>query len=110
YSENFGQMPEVLRRIEQARARGIEVAASVYPYNHASNGLIACFPSWVSEGGTEQMIARLKDPDQRARAKQEMAEPNSTWENQWHGYGGSAGVSIIQVVITERIKQEGMSI
>src|SRR5947207_8320725 len=35
YSENFGQMPEVLRRIEHARARGIEVAASVYPYHHA---------------------------------------------------------------------------
>jgi len=32
YSENFGKMPEVLRRIDAARARGIDVAASVYPY------------------------------------------------------------------------------
>ena len=108
YSENFGKMPEVLRRIEQARARGIEVAASVYPYNHASNGLIACFPSWVSEGGTEQMIARLNDPAQRARAKKEMDEPNSTWENQWRGSGGAAGVSLIQVVNPELRKYEGM--
>jgi len=108
YSENFGQMPEVLRRIEHARARGIEVAASVYPYNHASNGLIACFPSWVSEGGTEQMIARLNDPAQRARAKKEMDEPNSTWENQWRGSGGAAGVTLIQVVNPELHKYEGM--
>ena len=108
YSENFGQMPEVLRRIEQARARGIEVAASVYPYNHASNGLIACFPSWVSEGGTEQMIARLNDAAQRARAKKEMDEPNSTWENQWRGSGGAAGVTLIQVVNPELHKYEGM--
>lgn len=108
YSENFGKMPEVLRRIEQARARGIEVAASVYPYNHASNGLIACFPSWVSEGGTKQMIARLNDPAQRARAKKEMDEPNSTWENQWRGSGGAAGVTLIQVVNPELRKYEGM--
>jgi N-acyl-D-amino-acid deacylase len=108
YSENFGKMPEVLRRIEQARARGIEVAASVYPYDHASNGLIACFPSWVSEGGTEQMIARLNDPAQRARAKKEMDEPNSTWENQWRGSGGAAGVTLIQVVNPELRKYEGM--
>jgi hypothetical protein len=32
YNENFGKMPEVLRLIEAARARGIDVAASVYPY------------------------------------------------------------------------------
>lgn len=31
YHENFGKMPEVLRRIQEARAQGIDVAASVYP-------------------------------------------------------------------------------
>src|SRR5208337_5534769 len=74
YPENFGKMPEVLRRIEAARAQGIDVAASVYPYTRASNGLIACFPSWVAEGGADQMIARLKDPTQRERIKKEMLE------------------------------------
>src|SRR6516165_3104645 len=59
YNENFGKMPEVLRRIEAARARGIDVSASVYPYTRASNSLISSFPPWVSEGGTEQLIARL---------------------------------------------------
>src|SRR5208283_3731825 len=52
YHENFGKMPEVLHRIGAARARGIDVAASVYPYTRASNGLISSFPPWVSEGGT----------------------------------------------------------
>jgi hypothetical protein len=32
-------MPEVLRLIQDARAQGIDVAASVYPYTRASNGL-----------------------------------------------------------------------
>jgi dihydroorotase/N-acyl-D-amino-acid deacylase len=109
YSENFGKMPEVLKRIEEARARGVNVAASVYPYTRASNGLIACFPSWVAEGGTEKLIARLKDPAQRERAKKEMLEPSDKWENQWMGSGGGAGVQLIQVLNPELKKYEGMT-
>src|SRR5579864_8618490 len=84
-------MPEVLRRIEAARAGGIDVAASVYPYDRASNDLIACLPSWVAEGGTEKMLARLRDPAQRARAQKEMDHPSATWENQWLGSGRRQG-------------------
>jgi N-acyl-D-amino-acid deacylase len=110
YTENWGKMPEVLRRIEAARARGIDVAASVYPYARASNDLIACFPSWVSEGGTEKMIQRLKDPVQRARAKKEMDEPSDTWQNQWRGSGGPAGVLLIGTLNPALAKYEGMTL
>ena len=57
YPENWGKMPEVLRRIEAARSRGIDVAASVYPYSRASNGLVACLPSWISEAGQRSSYA-----------------------------------------------------
>src|SRR5436309_804022 len=79
YPENFGKMLEVLKRIEAARTRGIDVAASVYPYTRASNDLIACFPSWMPEGGAEKMLARLKDPAQRTRAQKEMDQSTSAW-------------------------------
>jgi N-acyl-D-amino-acid deacylase len=110
YSENWGKMPEVFRRIEAARARGIDVAASVYPYTRGSNSLIACFPSWISEGGTEAMLARLKDPVQRERAKKEMEEPSTTWQNQWRGSGGPSGVLLIQVLNPDLAKYEGMTL
>jgi len=109
YRENWGNMPEVLKRIEAARARGIDVAASVYPYTRGSNSLIACFPSWISEGSTEKMLERLKDPTQRARAQKEMDEPSTTWENQWRGSGGGEGVMLIQVLNPELHKYEGMN-
>ena len=109
YSENWGKLPEVIRRIEAARARGIDVAASVYPYTRASNSLIACFPSWVSEGGTDRMIERLKDQTQRERAKKEMDE-RGTWQNQWLGSGGPSGVLLIQVLNPELAKYEGMTL
>jgi N-acyl-D-aspartate/D-glutamate deacylase len=110
YRENWGKMPEVLRRIAAARSRGIDVAASVYPYTRGSNDLIACFPPWISEGGTEKMLARLKDSAQRARAKAEMNAPNVSWENQWLGSGGGAGVLLIEVVNPALSKYEGMTL
>jgi dihydroorotase/N-acyl-D-amino-acid deacylase len=109
YHENWGRMPEVLARIESARSRGIDVAASLYPYTRASNGLDACFPSWVSEGGTTKMLERLKDPAARVRAQKEMDEPSSTWENEWLGSGGPEGVTLIQVVNPELRQYEGMN-
>jgi len=109
YQENWGKMPEVLNRIEAARARGIDVAASVYPYTRASNGLVACFPSWVTEGGTDRMIERLKDPVQRARTVKEMNEFTNAWENEWRGSGGGRGVTLIQVINPNLQKYEGMN-
>jgi N-acyl-D-amino-acid deacylase len=109
YQENWGKMPEVLRRIEAARDRGIDVAASVYPYTRASNGLVACFPNWVTEGGTEKMIERLKDPVQRPRIRKEMNESTNRWENEWLGSDGGRGVTLIQVLNPDLRKYEGMN-
>ena len=110
YPENWGKMPEVLRRIEAARERGLDVAASAYPYARASNGLVACMPSWVSEGGSEKMAQRLKDPATRARIKREMNAPSNTWENQWLGSGGAKGVLLVQVLNPKQRKYEGMTL
>jgi dihydroorotase/N-acyl-D-amino-acid deacylase len=110
YSENFGKMPEVLRRIEAARARGIDVAASAYPYTRASNALISSFPPWVSEGGAEAMITRLQDAAQRERIKKEMDEPSLTWENEWRGSGGASGIMLVGIRNPELAKYEGMTL
>ncbi len=110
YKANWGKMPEVLRRIEAARARGLRVSANIYPYNRASNGLDACLPIWAREGGTDPMIARLKDPSQRARIKKDMDDPNAAYENQWYGSGGGAGVMLSSVLSPELRKYEGMTL
>jgi N-acyl-D-amino-acid deacylase len=109
YKANWGKMPEALRRIEAARARGLRVSANIYPYNRASNGLDACLPLCVREGGTDAMIARLKDPAQRERAKKEMDDPNAPFENQWYGSGGPSGVMLSSVLNADLRKYEGMT-
>jgi dihydroorotase/N-acyl-D-amino-acid deacylase len=110
YKANFGRMPEVLKRIEAARARGLDVTADQYPYTRASNGLDACLPLWVREGGLDRMMARLKDPTQRERIRRDMADEHaSTWENQWYGAGGGDGIMLSSVLNPELRKYEGMT-
>ena len=64
---NWGRMPHVVERIEQARAEGLDVAANVYPYFASSTGLSTLLPDWSLEGGYAEMKKRLADPPQRAR-------------------------------------------
>jgi dihydroorotase/N-acyl-D-amino-acid deacylase len=111
YKANWGRMPEVLARIEAARARGLDITANQYPYTRASNDLASCLPLWVREGNTGQMLGRLKDPALRERIKREMDDPNSPgWENQWFGSGGGDGVMVSSVLNADLRKWEGMTL
>jgi len=110
YKPNFGRMPLILKRIEDARAQGVDVAANQYPYTRAANGLVANLPPWVREGGREALLKRLADPEIRNRVKAEMDRASDDWENQWLGAGGAEGV-MIAVVLEESLKPlEGKTI
>ena len=111
YKANWGRMPEVLKRFDDARRRGLDVTANMYPYDRASNGLDACLPLWVREGGLEQMLQRLKDPSLRDRIKRDMDDADAKdWENQWYGSGGGAGVMVSTVLDPSLRKWEGKSL
>jgi N-acyl-D-aspartate/D-glutamate deacylase len=64
---NWGRMPQILGRIEAARAEGIDVAANVYPYAASSTGLSTLAPDWAMEGGYDDFQKRLRNPEDRAR-------------------------------------------
>src|SRR2546421_7654504 len=98
YKRNWGRMPEVLRRIEAARASGLKIAANVYPYIAASTALSACLPPWAQEGGNDKMVARLRDKQVRARLKKEITTDSKEWENIYLGSGGANGVLVGSVV------------
>ena len=107
YRRNWGAMPRILAAFAAARASGLDVAANQYPWNAASNGLDACLPPWVREGGRERLLARLRDPEARTRIRNEMAEDADSWENQWYGSGGGSGVMLAAVLNPELKKYEG---
>jgi len=111
YRANWGRMPEILKHFQAARARGLDVTANMYPYDRASNGLDACLPLWVREGGTDALLARLKDPAQRERVKRDMEDPSpKDWENQWYGSGGASGVLLSSFLDPGLRKWEGKTL
>jgi len=111
YKANWGRMAEVLKHFSDARARGLDVTANMYPYDRASNGLDACLPVWVRDGGLEPMLQRLNDPKLRDRIKKDMDDPNAKdWENQWYGSGGGAGVMVSTVLDPALRKWEGKNL
>ena len=75
YKANWGRMPAVLKRIEEARTHGLDITANQYPYTRASNGLDACLPLWVREGGADAMLKRLADPALREEFDKLLEDP-----------------------------------
>jgi dihydroorotase/N-acyl-D-amino-acid deacylase len=71
---NWGRMNEVIRKIEGARAAGIDVTADMYPWIASANGLDATVPDWAHEGGVDAMVARIRDPALRARMIKEIEQ------------------------------------
>ena len=53
----WGQMPELIATIANARARGQQVQANVYPYRAGQNNLATIIPPWAHEGGSQALIA-----------------------------------------------------
>jgi len=59
----------IIRPVEAARARGVEVTLDQYPYTATSSGFASSFPQDVFEGGHEKFLERLKDPETYERIK-----------------------------------------
>jgi dihydroorotase/N-acyl-D-amino-acid deacylase len=110
YKQNWGRMPKILRRLEQARLEGLDIAADQYPYVAGSNPLDASLPVWARAGGRSAMVKRLSDPAARAKIKAEILAPSTAWENQYLGSGGAAGILVSAVGRSELKKYQGRTL
>jgi len=108
--ENWGDMPRVLARIDSARSAGIDVTADVYPYQASATGLDASIPQWAHEGGTDSMVARLRDPAMRARIRRDMTAPAGGAESFYRGPGSAAGILVAGVLADSLKYLEGKSL
>src|SRR5262249_22544255 len=90
-----GRMKEVVALVEEARKRGVNVQANVYPYTRGNNNLASIIPPWAHEGGPAQMLARLKDPKQRPRLKKDIREGIPGWYNHYTAVGGDWGRMLV---------------
>jgi N-acyl-D-amino-acid deacylase len=85
-------MPEVIQRITDARARGLDVTSDMYAYTASGTGLSATLPSWVSEGG--RLYENLQDADARKRIHDQLTDPDDTFD----GPATSSGVENVMPI------------
>ena len=71
----WGKSNEVIEKLYSARDLGLDITGDQYPYVASGSGVTgALMPRWAQAGGREAMVNRIKDPQQRARIKEEMIE------------------------------------
>jgi dihydroorotase/N-acyl-D-amino-acid deacylase len=92
--KNWGHMPDVIKRIEAARAGGLDITADTYAYTAWYNDMSAFVPPWVHDGGNEKMVARLKDPATRARIVKDIKTSSDEWDNEWDEVPGPESILI----------------
>lgn len=95
--ENWGSMPKVVGKIDAARAQGLDISADTYAYTAWGNDLASFIPPWAHAGGSAELLARLKDPQARARIEKDMQTPSDAWSNDWLEVPGPHAVEITSV-------------
>jgi N-acyl-D-amino-acid deacylase len=101
----WGRMNEVVSLIEEARRRGVNVQANVYPYTRGNNNLSSIIPPWAHEGGRTRMLERLRDPATRAKMKEDIRNGLPDWYNHYTAVGGDWS----RMLISDKNKYKGMT-
>ncbi|MFZ1138110.1 MAG: D-aminoacylase, partial [Candidatus Sulfotelmatobacter sp.] len=91
---NWGRMPEVVAKINAARAAGADVSADTYAYTAWYNDFSAFIPPWAHDGGTAKLVERLKGPATREKIRKDMLTASKDWDNEWQEIPGPDAIMI----------------
>lgn len=72
--QNWHKIDDIFKRIENALAEGIDIAADRYPYVASYTQLSAVLPDWVYSGTKREMLRRLEEKSVRERIEQEISK------------------------------------
>ncbi|WP_206018002.1 N-acyl-D-amino-acid deacylase family protein [Rhodohalobacter barkolensis] len=61
YGNDPSRADDVLQVMNEARERGVEVTADVYPYAASFTGIGIVFPDWATEGDYDQIVADRRE-------------------------------------------------
>jgi len=87
YEKLWGQMPELLGLIQNARNQGVDIQAHIYPYTAGQNDLRSILPPWAQEGGTAEMFKRIQDMSLRDRLVRDIENGIDGWYDHYTAVG-----------------------
>jgi N-acyl-D-amino-acid deacylase len=71
---SWNLLDDVIRKVDSARAAGIQITADMYNYVASSTGFDIIMPDWVQEGGLDEWVKRLGDPVIRRKVGPEIID------------------------------------
>jgi N-acyl-D-aspartate/D-glutamate deacylase len=98
----WGRMKDVIALIEDARRRGVNVQANIYPYTRGNNNLATILPPWAHEGGHAKLMVRLRDPADRARMKKDIQSGLPNWYDHYTAVGGDWSRMLVSASLSEK--------
>ncbi len=113
-----GPLRKCVGQVMQARDRGVEVGMDVMPTTTGFTHILAFFPPWAVEGSREEVIGRLRDPEQRRRMRHSIERGKQRWPhiegdswslNLFHLMGWEC-CRIMAVVSQKNKRYEGMAL
>lgn len=103
---NWGKSAELLRLLDAARARGVDISQDAYPYTAASTMLAALLPPGFLDADDEEVLRRLADPAAVGHLATAFTEGIPGWQNQVADCGWDG----ILVSATADHRYEGLTI
>ncbi len=92
--ENWGKVAGAIRRIEDARRKGVDVTADQYPYTAMQHPWGRLFPRWVQDGPRVETLARFGD-----RGFRDQVKADQEFRQYVNEHGGWEGI------VASRLKQ-----
>ena len=74
-----GYMAGQLKRVANARKRGVAVSADIMPTTTGFTHVLAFFPPWSVAGTVEEVLERLQSPEQRKRILHSIEHGKMKW-------------------------------
>ncbi len=77
--DHWAKLATFLDMEREARREGVRVSADMFPYPAAATMMYAIYPPWALEGGPGELLARLRDPEIRARIGKDIEDRTPEW-------------------------------
>ncbi len=107
--QNWDKLPGMLKKLDEAKEKGLTVSLDQYPYVAGSTMLGVILPPWVHDGGTDKVVERLQDETLRERMKEDIKNGLEGWDN-FIQFAGTDGIFITSVVSEKNKEVVGLSL
>lgn len=103
--QNWGRSNETVAKIIAARQQGLDVTIDQYPYTASSTSLSTILPDWILADGYDSIRARLKIPELRKKATDDILKNLAKRKLEHFGYAVVAYYSFDTTLNGKSIEQ-----